>query len=153
MRREMAEWLVHAMHSEFVLHCFERGGAPEEIQELPAPVRSYDLADAFHDDQVPGDRRHHDQDHEQDPDDQVRLREKMGEAQGLCVTHTPTPLLQNEFDLLQNEFDRHVDRYRMWYAALDEGSELCGTDRAQRRLIERLGAGRRRQRHLAWPAS
>src|SRR5262245_62630711 len=36
MGRQVAEWLVHAMDVELVLHRLERGRAPEEVEELLA---------------------------------------------------------------------------------------------------------------------
>jgi hypothetical protein len=82
VRREMAEWLLRPMLVELALHRLERSGAPEEGEELLAAALADELADALHDDEVPGDRRHHDEHAEQHACDGVGILEEMAEAQG-----------------------------------------------------------------------
>src|SRR5882757_2805412 len=87
VRREMAERLLHAVHVELALHRLERGGAPEEVEELLAAALADELADALHDDQVPGDRRHQHEHAQQHARDDVGVLKKMAEAKGRCVRH------------------------------------------------------------------
>src|SRR6266849_5768610 len=82
MGGQVAERLAHAVHVELVLDRLERGGAPEEGQELLAALLAHDLADALVDDQVPRDRRHDGKHGQQHFRNYIGLLEEMAEAQG-----------------------------------------------------------------------
>src|SRR5436190_8729392 len=145
MGGEMAERLLDAVHAELVLDRLERGGAPEEGEELPAALLADHLADALVDDQVPRDRRHQRQHDQQHLRHDVGVEKEVAEAQGGRVSHAaPT--------LTEHEVDRNVDPHRLRHSAFRIGPERGGAHRAQRRVVERRVARRLRQRDLGRPA-
>ena len=83
--REVRKRFVGMLLLEARSDAVERGRVPESLQETGGAALQNEALDRLGDDQAPRRHRHEQQRHEQPPADSVGVREKMAEADRLCV--------------------------------------------------------------------